>query len=103
MENNQEAGNVRKAEDFQEKGENNKKDLVDIFVNSTPEQVSKGEITYNEVVTLAFPDFPQHPERSYSVKYKKGVAEKPEGILAPGSEVKVHEKMRFDVTFTGQS
>jgi len=79
------------------------KEFVDILVNGTPEQVKKGEVSYKEIVTFAFPDFPEHPERSYSVKYKHGPAEKPEGILAPDAKVKVRENMRFDVTFTGQS
>lgn len=77
---------------------------VTIIVNGTPHEVEKREeITYDEVVTLAFPDFPQHPERSYSVKYKRGHGNKPEGILPPGGSVKVKDQMIFDVSFTGQS
>ena len=76
---------------------------VTIFVNGTPEEVAKGEITYQEVVTLAFPDFPQHPERTYSVIYTNGQGNKPSGILAPGGKVKVKEGMRFTVKHTGQS
>ena len=81
-----------------------KEKTVTIFVNGTPEEVEKKEeITYNEVVTFAFPDFPQHPERTYSIKYKRGHGDKPEGILAPGGQVKVKDQMTFDVTPTGQS
>jgi hypothetical protein len=77
---------------------------ISIYVNGIPEEVEKkDEITYKEVVTFAFPDFPQHPERTYSVKYKHGHGEKPEGILSPGGSVKVQKEMRFDVTPTGQS
>lgn len=77
---------------------------ITIFVNGTPEDVEKKEeITYDEVVTFAFPDFPQHPERTYSVKYTRGHGDKPEGILPPGGHVKVKDQMRFDVTPTGQS
>lgn len=84
---------------------NDKKEkTVTIFVNGNPEEVEKKEvITYDEVVTFAFPDFPQHPERNYSVKYTRGHGEKPEGILPPGGSVKVKDQMRFDVTPTGQS
>jgi hypothetical protein len=77
---------------------------VTIFVNGAPEEVEKKEeITYDEVVIFAFPDYPQHPERTYSVKYTRGHGDKPEGILSPGGQVKVKDQMRFDVTFTGQS
>jgi len=76
---------------------------ITIIVNGTPHEVEKVEITYNEVVTLAFTDFPQHPERTYSVTYQKGQGEKPEGILSPGGTVKVKDGMIFKVKHTGQS
>ncbi len=74
-----------------------------IIVNARPHEVHGKEISYNEVVTLAFPDFPQHPERTYSVTYERGHGNKPEGILSPGGSVKVKNKMVFRVKFTGQS
>jgi len=76
---------------------------VTIIVNGTLYEVEKDEITYEEVVTLAFPDFPQHPEINYSVKYRRGHGNKPEGILSPGGTVKVKDEMIFDVSATGQS
>ena len=76
---------------------------VSIFVNGEPHEVEKAEITYDEVVTLAFPDFPQHPERTYSVTYERGHGNKPTGILSPGGTVNVKEEMRFKVKHTGQS
>jgi len=81
----------------------NVKKKVTIIVNGTSEEVDKDEIGYAEVVTFAFPDFPQHPERNYSVKYRRGHGSKPEGILAPGGTVKVKDEMIFDVSPTGQS
>ena len=82
----------------------NKKKLVTIVVNGTPHEVEKDEITYDEVVTLAFPDFPQHPERTYSVTYeKRSWRNKPTGILPPGGSVKVKDGMTFKVKHTGQS
>ena len=77
---------------------------VTIVVDGTPHQVPKNEyITYVEVVTLAHPDYPQHPEITYSVTYTRGHGEKPEGILDPGGSVKVKEGMSFRVNRTGQS
>lgn len=77
---------------------------VTIVVDGTPHEVPRRErITYVEVVTLAHPDYPQHPEVTYSVTYTKGPREKPEGILAPGGSVKVKEGMAFVVNRTGQS
>lgn len=76
---------------------------VTIFVNGTPHEEEKAEISYSQVVTLAFSDFPQHPERTYSVTYERGQGEKPEGILSPGGSVKIKDGMRFKVKHTGQS
>jgi hypothetical protein len=82
-----------------------KKDkTVTIVVDGSPHEVPKKEdITYVEVVTLADPSYPQHPEVTYSVTYTRGDGHKPEGILAPGGSVKVKEGMAFIVDRTGQS
>lgn len=76
---------------------------VTIIVNAEPHEVEKDDMAYNEVVTLAFSDFPQHPERTYSVTYERGQGNKPSGILSPGGSVKVKEGMSFKVKHTGQS
>lgn len=79
------------------------KKLVTIVVNGTPHQVEKDDISYAEVVTLEVPDYAQHPEITYSVTYKNGQGNKPEGILSPGGSVKVKDGMIFNVSETGQS
>ena len=77
---------------------------VTIIVEGKPHEWSKDEyITYAQVVTLEVPDYPQHPEITYSVKYKDGPRDKPEGILSPGASVKVRDGMIFSVSQTGQS
>jgi hypothetical protein len=79
------------------------KKTVTIIVEGTPHEWPKDEITYAEVVTLEVPNYAQHPEITYSVKYKRGHGNKPEGILSPGGSVKVKEGMIFSVSDTGQS
>ena len=74
-----------------------------IIVEATPHQWFKPKISYVEVATLFYPQYPQHPEVTYSVTYKRGPAERPEGILAPGASVKVVDCMMFNVSPTGQS
>jgi hypothetical protein len=76
---------------------------ITIIVNGTPHEWSKPKITYAEVVTLDVPDYPQHPEVTYSVTYKRGSGHKPEGILSPGASVRAREGMVFNVSPTGQS
>lgn len=79
------------------------KKTITIIVEGTPHEWPKDLITYAEVVTLEVPDYAQHPEITYSVKYSRGHGNKPEGILAPGSSVRVKEGMIFNVSETGQS
>ena len=79
------------------------KKTIAIIVEGTEHEWPKGEITYAEVVTLEVPDYAQHPEITYSVRYKRGQGNKPEGTLAPGASVTVKEGMIFNVSETGQS
>jgi hypothetical protein len=79
------------------------KKSVTIIIEGTPHEWPKDEITYAEVVTLEVPDYLAHPEITYSVTYKRGHGNKPEGVLVPGSSVKVKDQMIFNVSETGQS
>lgn len=76
---------------------------ITIIVEATPHEWLSSKIAYGEVVTLFDPTYPQHPELTYSVRYKKGPKQNPEGILAPGASVKVKEGMVFNVSSTCQS
>lgn len=102
-----EEAELKQAEEVLEKIEHQLErshQFVTIVVDGTPHEVPKRErITYVEVVTLAHPDYPQHPEITYSVTFTKGPSEKPEGILSPGGSIKVKEGMSFVVDRTGQS
>lgn len=82
----------------------NKEKIVTIYVEGTAHEWPKNEdITYAQVVTLEVPDYAQHPEITYSVRYTRGHGNKPEGILIAGALVKVKEGMVFNVSETGQS
>lgn len=78
--------------------------LVTIYVEGTPHEWPKDEkITVEQVVKWVFPDYSPTDGRTYTVKYKKGDGEKPEGQLVKGASVKVKEGMIFSVSRTGQS
>lgn len=83
--------------------ENGKKKTVTIIIDGTPHEVEKDDMTYVEVVTLADPEYSQHPDTTYSVTYKRGHGNKPEGTLSPGGSVKIKNGMVFNVSRTGQS
>lgn len=80
------------------------KKTVTIIVEGTAHEWPKDDISYEQVVTLEVPTYPQqNPKLLYSVKYKRGHGNKPEGILAPNESVKVKEGMIFSVSETGES
>jgi hypothetical protein len=85
--------------------EEKEKGLITIIVAGSEQKVEKNEeLTYERIVTFAFPDFPEHPERNYSVSFERGHGEKPEGFLNPGgTSVKAKEGMKFYVDHTGES
>ena len=76
---------------------------VTIIVEGTPHRWLEEYITYEQVVTLEVPDYAQNPHITYTVIYKRGPRNKPEGTLSKGGTVRVVEGMVFSVTPTGQS
>jgi hypothetical protein len=82
----------------------NDKKLVTIVVEGTPHEWPKDEkIGFEQVVTWVFPDYTANDGRTYTVKYKKGDNEKPEGQLVKGASVNAKDGMIFSVSRTGQS
>jgi hypothetical protein len=76
---------------------------VTIVVNGESHEVPKGEITFDELVGLAYPDQPPGQNLIYSITYRKGPHQKPKGILPEGGSVKVKDGMQFDVRLTDKS
>lgn len=76
---------------------------VTIVVNGTQKIVQKDDFTFDEIVTLAFENPPYGENTLFSVTYRRGHGNKPEGILAAGESVKVKDGMIFDVTATDKS
>lgn len=76
---------------------------VTIIVNGEAHEVANDEISFSEVVALAFPNPPSGPNVIFSVTYRRGHGSKPQGILAEGESIKVKDGMVFDVTVTDKS
>ena len=74
-----------------------------VLVNAREKIWTEKEITFDEVVILAFGAISPDPNVSYTITYKKGDNNKPEGIMVKGDEVKVKNGMRFNVTQTNRS
>jgi hypothetical protein len=61
------------------------------------------DISFEQVVALAFPNPPSGDGIQFTVQYTRGEGHKPAGTLVEGQSVKVKDGMEFDVTQTNRS
>lgn len=76
---------------------------ITIIVNAREKTWAKKEISFDEVVALAFPTPPSGSNIVFTVTYRRGEGHKPEGTLTEGESVKVKDGMIFNVTATDKS
>lgn len=76
---------------------------VEIVVNGRQKVVTTKELSYDQVVRLAFDNPFQTPQTIYTVTYKRGEGSRPDGSLVAGESTKVKAGMIFNVTATTQS
>lgn len=81
----------------------NKEKETTIIVNGRQFEISGKEISFSQVVALAFPTPPSGQNVMFSVTYRRGHGDKPEGTLIEGQTVKLKEGMIFNVTPTDKS
>lgn len=76
---------------------------ISIVVNGREKQVVQRELTFSELVALAFNVTPTTGNTIYTITYRRGEGSKPEGMLVEGESTKVKEGMIFNVTATDKS
>ena len=76
---------------------------VTIIVNTREKTWNKNEISYEEVIVLAFGSYSNDENVVYTVTYSKGPDSHHEGSLVKGGSVKVKDGMIFNVTQTNKS
>lgn len=74
-----------------------------IIVNARPKTVTEKEMSFAEIVALAFDTLPTGQNILFTVTYRRGEGHKPEGTLVDGETVKIKEGMIFNVTATDKS
>lgn len=93
--------------DREEPGQNGKGDQpakpTKIIVNGRQKEVFAKELSFEEVVRLAFDDAVFNDTTIYTITFKRGHGDKPEGTLVQGESVKVKEGMIFNVARTDKS
>ena len=76
---------------------------IDIIVNGTSHPVSGDEVSFDQVVDIAYPDGGRGPLITYTVNFYKGAGRPHEGKLIEGEEAKVKDGTVFNVTRTDRS
>ncbi len=85
------------------KDDHQKVKKVTIVVNARQVEVEKGELTFDEVVGLAYDNPATGENILFTVSYFKGHGEKPEGSMVQGDTVKAKEGMVINVSQTDKS
>lgn len=76
---------------------------ITIIVNGREKIIGKKEeLSFSDVIALAFESTPNE-NTIFTVTYRRGHGDKPEGILVVGDVTKVKEGMIFNVTATDKS
>ena len=77
---------------------------ITIIVNGREKIVSERELTFDQVVKLAFDNPPYGTNTLFTITYRKsGNEHQPEGHLVEGATVKVKKGSIFNVTATDKS
>ena len=76
---------------------------ITIVVNGREKQVETEEVTFEQIVALAFDNPPTGKFICFTLTYWRGGGRKPEGTLIESGSVKVKEGTVFNVTVTDKS
>lgn len=74
-----------------------------VIVNGREKVVTKKEMSFTEIVALAFDNPATGPNIIFTVTYRRGEGNKPEGTMVEGDTVKIKDGMIFNVTATDKS
>ena len=88
----------------QERQSEEKSRITVIVVNGREREVPGREVTFEQVVRLAFPKPPHGRDTIFTVTYRKsGNEHQPEGVMVEGDVLKVKKGTIFNVSATNRS
>lgn len=90
------------TEKTKDKDEDRAKETT-VVINGREKTVSGKELTFDQLVRLAFENPPTGEFICFTITYRRGHGNKPEGSLTEGERVMVKEGMIFNVTATDKS
>lgn len=84
-------------------GQGGRDKTTTIIVNTREKEVEGKEVTYDQIVALAFETPPSGENIEITIAYRDGPGQNKEGSLKPGQTVRIKKDMIFDVTATDKS
>lgn len=90
---------MQTEEEHQENGHGS----VNLIVNGRPHRVQGHEVTFENIVALAFQPPPSGPNVVITVTYRGGPPENPAGTMVAGTTVRIKNGMKFNVSATDKS
>lgn len=99
--NGPETVHLREDEHFHS-GPPEKKEIT-IIVNGRKKEVDTKELSFDQIVALAFNPVPTGPNILFTITYRHGPPANPQGNLLEGGTVKLKDGMIFNVTATDKS
>lgn len=76
---------------------------ITIVINARERTVTDKELTFEQLVALAFPSGPTGENVLFTISFRRGHGNKPEGSLLAGETVKIKDGMVFVVSATDKS
>lgn len=76
---------------------------ITIIVNGREKVVPKTDYSFSQIVGLAYDTPPSGDNVTFTLTYRRGNGNKPEGTLTEGETVKLKDGMIFNVTATDKS
>ena len=77
--------------------------MVIVIVNGRRKTVTARELSFEQIVALAFENPPAGDGVQFTVQYTRGPEANPTGTLIEGQSIKIKNGMEFDVTPTNRS
>lgn len=90
-------------EQAQDAGSKEEKKTIKIIVNGQAKEVTDKELSFAQIVMLAFGKSAGDGNTIFTVTYRRGEGKKPEGTLVAGETIKIKEGEIFNVTETSKS
>jgi len=76
---------------------------ITIVINARERAITDKELTFEQLVALAFPTAPTGQNVLFTISFRRGHGHKPEGSLLAGEAVKTKDGMVFVVSATDKS